>query len=123
MTLTNAATGDSQKIDFTTPTGSNTTTLNFSSLGIKLTVGANVANMTGLTFTVTPGAANMKFQVGDVANSANQVSLTLNQVGTAALGITGDLTSQTDAFAFSPSLSNLKQYFGALSFSSALRVA
>ncbi len=97
VTLTNAATGDSQKIDFTTPTGSNTTTLNFSSLGIKLTVGANVANMTGLTFTVTPGAANMKFQVGDVANTANQVSLTLNQVGTAALGITGDLTSQTDA--------------------------
>ena len=95
VTLTsNAAGTPSQTIANVAPTGLATSTLDFSQFGINLTVNANQATLAG-TITVTAGAGALKFQVGDKANAANQVNLTLNQVNSATLGLTGSLTSAT----------------------------
>ncbi len=86
LTLTDSN-NNAQTVAFTTPTGINTTTLNFSAFGIKLTVNSNGVDMAGDTFIVTPGAQNMVFQTGDADNTANQVSLTLSNVDSATLGL------------------------------------
>jgi flagellin len=92
-------TGASQAVSVTAPTGLNTTNLNFSAFGINLTVNANVASLAG-TIQVTSGAGALTFQVGDVSNAANRVSLTLGNVNSATLGLTGDLTSAANAQAY-----------------------
>jgi flagellin len=86
LTLTDSH-NNAQTVAFTTPTGINTTTLNFSSFGIKLTVNSNGVDLAGTALTVTPGAANLVFQTGDADNSFNQVSLTLSNVDAATLGL------------------------------------
>ena len=88
------ATGNSQTIAVTTPTGLNTATLNFSQFGINLTVNAAVASAAGTT-TVTRGGGNLTFQVGDASNAANQVSVSLGNVDHTTLGLSGGISTAT----------------------------
>ena len=90
-----------QTISNVAPTGLGTSTLNFSSLGISITVNKNQASLAG-TITVTAGTGNLMFQAGDEATTANQVTVSLGSVthGAAGLGLSGDLTSAANAQAY-----------------------
>lgn len=97
VTLTNSTTSEAQALSVVIPTGLNTTSLDFSAFGINLTVNANAASIGGKAITVNPGAGTLTFQVGDTANAANQVAVSLSHVNSATLGLTGDFSTAAAA--------------------------
>ena len=101
VAIKNAGGTTLQTVSNVAPTGLNTSVINFSSLGLSITVNKNQASLAG-TITVTAGAGNLMFQAGDEATAANQVSVSLGSVthGAGGLGLSGDLTSQANAEAY-----------------------
>lgn len=97
FTLTYGA--SSQVIDnVAPPTGLDSTDINFTSFGIKLTVNANVQNIAAQTFDVTAGSG--VFQVGADNNIDNQVTISSIDAQVATLSaalVTSDLTTRANA--------------------------
>lgn len=81
------------------PSGFNTTELNFSSLGVKVTFNSNIQNIsTNNTFDVS--ATSGTFQIGDENSNNNRITMTtvdarVNSLSTAL--VTADLTTLSNA--------------------------
>ncbi len=100
----------SQTLTVTTaPTGLGTQSLNFSDMGIQVTIGSAISGLTtdaagagdtgtSLGTIVTTAGSSSVFQVGAEANANNQVSADFtNAFTTAGLSLTGDLTTSANA--------------------------
>ncbi len=82
-----------------TPTGLNSTEVNFTSLGIKTTVNANIQNI-ALTNTFVVSAGSGTFQVGADSGVNNQITITGIDAQVATLSaslVTADLTTLATA--------------------------
>jgi len=103
LTLSNTG-GSSQTIDISSkPTGFNTTVVNFSSLGVKVTVNASLANVsTNNTFDVSVGASSFAFQLGSDNDARDQVNISIGNFAAdgTVLALSGDLTTQANARAY-----------------------
>lgn len=98
FTLTQGA--NSQVIDdVAVPTGFNTTQLNFSSLGIKITFNSNIQDI-NLNNTFDVAAASGTFQIGDENGATNRITITSVDARVSNLSatlVTADLTTLTNA--------------------------
>jgi flagellin len=101
FTLTSSVAGvNPQVIDnVATPTGTNVTSLNFSSLGISLGINsamtANGASLTGATFTVTGSGGS--FLVGANGTAAENIGVTVGDMSSAGLAVTSGAVDVTNA--------------------------
>src|SRR5579875_318810 len=98
--ITIAQGANSQTIDnVTVPTGFNTQTLNFSSLGISLTVNSALSNTTFITtnntFDVTSGAGNLL--VGANGTAAENIGVIINDMRSVALGVDSSKVNVTSS--------------------------
>jgi flagellin len=98
--ITIAQGANSQTIDnVTVPTGFNTQTLNFSSMGISLTVNSALSNTTFITanntFNVTSGTGNLL--VGANGTAAENIGVSINDMRSVALGVDSSKVNVTSS--------------------------
>lgn len=98
--ITIAQGANSQTIDnVTVPTGFNTQTLNFSSMGISLTVNSALSNTTFITanntFDVTSGTGNLL--VGANGTAAENIGVSINDMRSVALGVDSSKVNVTSS--------------------------
>jgi len=93
LTITSGAV--TQVITQTTPTQD--TDLDFSALGLIVTVNTNFGNTFTSTDSITTTNASSAFQIGFENNSDNRISFSLSDMRTTALGIAVDLGSLSSA--------------------------
>jgi len=98
-TLTIGAT--SQNIAVATPTGLNTSVLNFSNLGVKVTINASLQTISAANvFTVSTGASSFTYYMGDENQAYNKITASLKNFQTTStdvLNLSGDISTQSNA--------------------------
>lgn len=86
--------GKEQTISFEKPAADTTKTVNFTELGIKITFNSNVTNITNNnTVGVYQTDANLGFQLGDLDEDYDQISVNIANFTTAAGGLFNGLTT------------------------------
>jgi len=99
LSLTDGTT--TQTVTVSKPTNLNTAIANFSDLGIKVTINASITDISSANaFTVTVGSSSFDFQLGDMDQSYDQISVSIKnfQAGSSdVLNISGDISSKANA--------------------------
>jgi len=98
LTLTNGTT--TQTVTVAKPSNLGTATANFSNLGVKVTINSSITNISANNaFTVTVGSSSFAYQLGDVNESYDQISISIANFQTTSnvLNISGDITSKANA--------------------------
>jgi flagellin len=102
--------GTSQSVSYgAEPTGLNTTTLDFTSLGVKVNINSAMATSISANnaFSITVGAGgSFTFQVGDSNVGENKLTAAIADFRTTALGFDGGVTKKMDTQA------NAQAYLG-----------
>jgi len=91
-----------QTVTVTRPSNFDTVIANFSNLGIKVTVNASASvNITSNnTITVAAGSSSFDFQLGDINNQSDQISVDISNFradSSHVLNLSGDISSKTNA--------------------------
>jgi len=103
VTLTLQGSSTTQTLTATRPSNYNTTDVNFSDFGIKVTINssATVNISSANAITVTSGTSSFAFQLGDVNNASDQISIGIANFrtdNTSLLNLHGyDIDSKLDA--------------------------
>lgn len=105
-TMTLSGGSGNQIVTISAPTGLNSTTANFSTFGVKITV--NAASAVGITsaggFSVSTGTSSFQYQVGDTNLAENQVSAAIKDFSTTGNVLTmaaaGDISSKANALVY-----------------------
>jgi len=99
LTLTDGTT--TQTVNVTKPSNLNTAIANFSDLGVKVTINSSVVDITGANaFTVSVGSSSFEFQLGDVDETYDQISVSIKNFQKSSsdvLNISGDITTKANA--------------------------
>ncbi|HOV89819.1 MAG TPA: flagellin [Syntrophorhabdaceae bacterium] len=90
-----------QTVNVSKPSNLNTTTANFSELGIKVTINSSVVDISGANgvFTVTVGSSAFTYQLGNEDQAYDQVSISIGnfQADGTILNLSGDITTLANA--------------------------
>lgn len=98
-----------QTVNVSKPSNLNTTTANFSELGIKVTINSSVVDISGANgFTVTAGDSSFTYQVGNEDQDYDQVSIGIGNFQTSGsiLNLSGDITTRAKAQAYLTTVDN-----------------
>lgn len=95
--------GTSQGVDYTSaPSGLDTKVVNFSSLGVKVTINsALTASITANnTFSISTGSTSFTYQLGDTNAGENQITVNIKNftpTSTDVLSLSGDISTASNA--------------------------
>jgi len=99
LSLNNGTT--TQTVNVTKPSNLNTAIANFSELGVKVTINSSIVDISNANgFTVTVGSSSFAYQLGDMNQSYDQISVSIKnfQKGSSdVLNITGDISTKANA--------------------------
>ncbi|RMH51331.1 MAG: flagellar protein [Zetaproteobacteria bacterium] len=109
ITGQDTTTSTTQSITVTIPSAGSTTTVDFTDLGLKLTVDSNLSGFAASAVTI--GTGNSTFQVGSENGANNRIDVNLtNSYTTSALGldgsVSGALSTQSSAQAYITTATN-----------------
>ncbi len=89
-----------QTVNVSKPSNLNTTTANFSELGIKVTINSSVVDISSANgFTVTAGDSSFTYQLGNEDQDYDRVSISIGnfQANGSILNLSGDITTRAKA--------------------------
>jgi len=105
LTLTKQGASAPQTVTVEKPSNFDTVTANFSELGVKVTINSSIVDISSANaFTVTVGASSFDFQLGDMNQSYDQITVSIKNFQTSSTDVLnisgGSISTKANAQAY-----------------------